>query len=108
MLTFNVDAEGKRIETDILVAGYVRDCGKKCELLIPEDINKICFAFWFINITDEWDQKYLADSVEITGQTACTKGYSLVSIYGSLVVDESLHSWRLKLISDRLDEYWIY
>ena len=99
MSLFNVDAEGKRIETDILVTGYIRDSSKEYKILIPEDISKICFVFWFITVTDEWDRQYLAEGVEINEQTAHLKISNMVSIYGSLGVDK-IYSWKLRLITD--------
>ena len=100
MATYGVDAKGKRIDTDILVAGYIRDCNKDYKLLIPEDINAICFVFWFIKVSDEWDRQYLAKNVEINGQIVHTETSQMVSIYGSLGVDKGIHSWKLRLTSD--------
>ena len=43
---FNSDSNGKRITTDILVCGYIADVCKKYQLLIPDEIKRICFAYW--------------------------------------------------------------
>ena len=53
MATFTVDAEGNRIQTDILVAGWIRECAKTNKLEIPNDITNTCFVFWFIKVCEE-------------------------------------------------------
>ena len=68
MPQFAADSTGHRIKTDILVCVYMRENGQKCRLLIPVDVNKICFQFWLINVCDEWDKKYLSEEVELDGQ----------------------------------------
>ena len=101
MASFSVGADGKRIKTDILVAGYVRNIGKSCRLLIPDDINKICFKFWLITVCDEWDKKLSSNRVEIDGQIIkSNEDYSFASIYGCLGVSKGSYEWQIKLLSD--------
>ena len=93
-----VDAEGKRIKTDILVSSYIRENGKKCELLIPDDINKICFEFWLIKICDEWDKKYIYSGVTIDGDIAkYSNDSTIASVYGCHSIDKGSYSWEMVL-----------
>ena len=50
---FNQDSNGKRITTDILVCGYIADVCKQYQLLIPDEIKRICFAYWITLIQME-------------------------------------------------------
>ena len=51
------DCNGKRIKTDILTAGYLREeIENKYKISIPSEIKRLCFDYWFINICDEWDK----------------------------------------------------
>ena len=56
MESFTVDSHGKRIKTDILVCGYVRDMMNEYKLEIPDEIIGLCFLFWFIKVCDQWDE----------------------------------------------------
>ena len=101
MSQFAVDGQGKRIKTDILVYGYIRDINKKFKLLIPDDINKICFEYWLITVCDEWDKHYLSsEHVEIDESGATVKSIKagVVSIYGCRTVDKGVYSWQIKLM----------
>ena len=69
-----VDGDGNRITTDILVEGYIRENAKKYNVLIPLDINTICFLFWLIKICDEWDKEFLAEGVDLDGEVIKYKG----------------------------------
>ena len=96
MSLFAVDSQGNRIETDILVAGYIRNVASEYNLSIPEDINGICFLFWLIKVCDEWDRKSSAESIKIDGQFAKTTEQGVSSVYGSQSVSQGVYSWRIK------------
>ena len=97
MPSFTVDSEGKRIKTDILVSGYIRECGTKCTLLIPLEINQICFEFWLIKVCDEWDKQFSSTDAEIKGYDVVSKNNKLKSIYGCLSVgNETIQTWQIK------------
>ena len=101
MASFSVDAEGNRIKTDILVAGYMREAGDECKLLIPNDINKVCFEYWLISICDEWDKELSSDNVKYDEQTFTKQSnYGFASIYGCLGIDKGSHIWQIKVKSD--------
>ena len=55
---FPVNANGKRIKTDILVVGWVREFSISNKLIIPKDITNTCFVFWLLKVCDEWDKYY--------------------------------------------------
>ena len=98
MAQLAVDSEGKRIKTDILVCGFIREGGTQCELLIPDDINTICFLFWFIKVCDEWDKKYLADGVEINGQMMkAPDTFEWTSVYGRHSIDKGSYTWEVTI-----------
>ena len=101
MSTFTVDADGKRINTDILISGYIRNISNRFKLLIPIDIIQICFQYWLITICDEWDKKLSSDKVAGDGQivTAGTSA-SYASIYGCLGIDKGSYTWQVKLKSE--------
>ena len=104
MAAFAVDGDGNRIKTDILVTGWIREIGKEHALLIPSDINGICFAYWLAKICDEWDKKYIkpvdSGDIQIDGQVLVrrekNKDYRVRSLYGCHVVDKGLYEWKIQ------------
>ena len=100
MTAFTVDSNGNRIKTDILVSGWIRELGKKYSLLIPRDINTICFMYWLITICDKWDHEYINhQDIEINGQVATRKyntDFLEKSLYGWHVVDKGSYRWQIK------------
>ena len=95
----NVDSNGDRLKTNILISGYLRNCGKKYGLLIPDDMTSICFEYRLIEVCDVWDTKYnanLIDSQTVTFQ----QNYS--SVYGTHSVGQGIYSWQLKFKSDNV------
>ena len=96
MATFAVDAEGQRIKTDILVAGYIKMVTKEYKLLIPNDIIRICFVHWLIKVCDSWDTHYIADTIEIDGQIVKVKEKGFASVYGSHSICKGTYSWTLR------------
>lgn len=50
------DSNGERIKTDILVFGYIRNVMNECKIEIPDEIVRVCFLFWFMNVCDQWDK----------------------------------------------------
>lgn len=95
----NVDAHGNRIKTDILVTGFIRQIGKEYKLLIPEDINGICFQYWFIKVSDEWDKEFSSQNVKFDCQSVKLDQDEVASIYGCLSISEGSHSWKIKLVT---------
>lgn len=55
MEPFTIDKDGCRIMTDILVTGYIRNHMNEYNVDIPGEIIGLCCMFWFIAISDEWD-----------------------------------------------------
>ena len=100
----NMDSEGIRIKTNILVSGYIRQLAKEYDLFIPEDIRSICFEYWLIKANDEWDTKYIARSVEINDETVTCRGDrgTYASVYGSVSIGKGIWSWQLKLKSENV------
>ena len=99
MASFAVDSNGKRIETNILVSGYIRNVGKEYKLLIPQDINSVCFDYWLIKVCDEWDTKYAPEN-EINGQIIQLKRERLLSVYGKQSVNEGSYLWQIRFNTD--------
>ena len=93
---FNVDCNGKRIKTDILVSGYFRNSGKRYKVLIPEDIKGICFMYWLLNPCDKWDRKFSSKRIKIEEEIGRCKKAGTASIYGSLSIDRGSYSWRIR------------
>ena len=105
------DANGDRIKTDILVAGYVRHGANEFHMDIPDDIIKLCFLFWLLTVCDEWDKSMKHPSHEamkIDGDIFRWKdGYErgkdnvyTVMAYGKKSVEDGLFEWRLSLKTD--------
>ena len=68
MASFCCDANGnqRKIKTDILVAGYVRDIVEEFTTRnIPDEIIQLCFMFWFVTVCDEWDKSMTYPTHEI-------------------------------------------
>ena len=96
MATLQVDADGNRIETDILISGYLRqDIENQLEMMIPPEIKGLCFQYWFIKVCDE-----CKDDAEFAGQTVkrMVKNQHL-TIYGRHSVQKGLFEWRLMVKS---------
>ena len=93
MSTIAFDANGKRILTDILTSGYLRQkIVDKYEISIPSEIKKLCFEFWFIDICDMWDNKlYTKSKLEIGNQ------FLKASIMGCQRVSSGQYEWKLRL-----------
>ena len=66
---FQMNAEGKKIESNILSAGYIRNIEDESELSLPIEIKALCFKFWFIKECDEWDETITNDKYEINEQS---------------------------------------
>ena len=100
MSCFSVDSEGKRIKSDILVSGWIRDIRKKYGLLIPKDVNNICFEYWLFKLCDEWETKYLLPYIQVKDECVrITKrkiGDDLPSIYGCHSISEGVYEWKIR------------
>ena len=70
MASFPVDANGQRIKTDILVAGFIKDAMSEHKLEIPDEIIGLCFLFCFIKVCDQWDRSLCHETIEIDGECA--------------------------------------
>ena len=93
-----VDGKGNRIDTDILVCGYIREKSKQYGLSIPSDINSICFLFWLIKVCDEWDSKYASKYIKIDGQTVRSlASRSCISTYGCHSIDKGSYCWEMEV-----------
>lgn len=101
MATFSTDRDGQRIVTDILVAGYIRNISKQYNLAIPHDINGICFEFWIIRVSDEWDQSLIGKHIKIDGQLVqLSKDRKFGSCFGCYSISKGTHSWTVKFGTD--------
>ena len=102
MTTFAVDSKGKRIKTDILVSGWIRNIAKQNKLLIPQDINGICFEYWLLKECDHWDKSRLAINTEIDEQIVKLRciGDKQASTFGCHSIDKGSYEWKIKFISD--------
>ena len=98
-----VDCDGKRIKTDILTAGYLREeIEDKYKIRIPSEIKRLCFDYWFINICDKWDKTTCDHKlIEISGQIieAISNDYQ-ASILGCNCISNDQFEWILRLIKN--------
>lgn len=62
-----MDADGKRIKTDILCRRYIHESLDRYNIVIPDEIIGVIFMFWLIDICDEWDQSLCHKLVDIDG-----------------------------------------
>ena len=107
MSSLNVDANGNRIKTDVLVSGYLRRCGNEFQLLIPDDITNVCFIFWFISVCDEWDKSMSHslciinnESIKLPREPEFSReGTNMVSAYGSHSVSSGSFEWKIRFKS---------
>ena len=60
----------------------------------------ICFAFWLINVCDEWDIDSSSDNIEVNGQTAKWLKSIDGSMYGCHGVDKGSYSWTITFKKD--------
>ena len=101
MLSHSVTANGEPIMTDILVIGYTRNKMKEYNLLIPIEIQQICYAFWQYIACDIWSTDFHdEDKYEINGDCIKTLQEGGITFYGNHIVkDGQKYVWKLKLNS---------
>ena len=102
------DSNGKRIKTDILVFGYIRNVMNEYRIEIPDEIIRVCFLFWFMNVCDEWD-KSLCHSQYVDIDESCAKlndGYKsrgfldwCCTLFGSQSVKNGVFKWHVQFNS---------
>ena len=97
-MLLSVDSNGKIIQTDILISGYVRNIMDECKLEIPDEIIALCFLFWFIKVCDQWDE-LLHDTERIEVDGLCGKWHGYGSLFGSKIVTKGTFKWSLQLKS---------
>ena len=103
------DKDGRIIDTNILVDGYIRQ-GIEIFMnqVIPDELYQLCFVYWLHKVCDSWSSKFHQDNmIQINGDeiTVLYNKYSLGSsktnaetIYGNHVVENgSKFTWRLKM-----------
>ena len=102
MATWSVDADGNTIETDILVAGYIREFEKKSKLAIPQELNGICFQFWLI-IDEEgealmarWDRLIREEKREEKMRQQLINKFKKISILEKQIAQYDQHIQTLK------------
>ena len=98
MSTTQRDKNGKRIITDILTDGYLRQIIEKTyKILIPSEIRQLCFDFWFLNFCDGWDDK-LSNHETVTIEGQMVKGLedsSVRNVFGCHTISAGQYIWRL-------------
>ena len=94
------------IVTDILVSGYTRQAAEEYNIIIPEEIMRLCFVFFFIPICDEWCKELSYAGFHIDGGYAKlidrsheSNTMGLVSLFGSRVIDKGIYEWKIKFKS---------
>ena len=94
---YAVDSHRKRIKTDVLVSGYIRNTARDHGLLIPDGINTICFEYWIVRVCDVWDQEFSSKLIKIK-EDKVRAGDCVwpQSIYGSHSVRTGSHSWSIR------------
>ena len=92
-------------EIDSLVYGYIREKMKEYKLVLPEEIIKLCFEFWFLNVSDEWDKSLCHELVDIDGQCfkISDKFRKLISnpvrvftVFGCKSIESGIYEWKLR------------
>ena len=101
--------EGKKIECDILVYGYIHEIitEKKINQIIPNDIKSLCFQYWLFTACDTWNVKCLDEKkvdlidkdriVTLNYHTSAT-GSSLNFLGNHVVKDRSTYDWNMKIV----------
>ena len=97
MASFNVDSNGKRIKTDILVCGYIRHIMNNHKLQVPDEITGLCYLFWLIQVCDVWDKSLCSVNVEIAGSCARLSDGEMTTLFGMQNVKIGTFKWHLRL-----------
>ena len=108
MASFCVYYKGERIKTNILVSAWISNLKRANKMLIPRDIIDLCFTFWFIDVCDEWDKKYIDDAdVTLQGQCITMKNTWDIpqfgaqrSFYGCHCVGDGIYEWIIRFNTD--------
>lgn len=97
-MALSFDSNGGRIQTDILVCGYIDNAMKEYNIEIPDEIIGLCFLFWLIKICDDWDQSLCdMDYFDIDGPCAKLNSFKYCTLFGTRVVKTGIFNWRIKL-----------
>ena len=100
------DHAGNRVTTDILVSGYIREFVDKFRTGIPNEIIKLCFSFWLIDVCDEWDKSLCHKFAEINESvftlvddyTQGKDGVHCCTAFGTHSIKEGeIFEWTLRL-----------
>ena len=87
-----------RIQTDILVCGYVKHIMNIYQIQIPDEIIGLCFLFWLIKPCDEWDSSLCHKSISINGLYAeWTSDIRIHTLYAIKTVKSGVFKWALQL-----------
>lgn len=54
-----VETNGKRVTTDILIAGFVHGIAMKYDMAVPDEMIRVIFMLWLITLCDERTNHYL-------------------------------------------------
>lgn len=100
MSTFIVDANCQRVTTDVLIAGFTHEASKVYKIAIANEIIGVIFMFWYIEVCDEWDRSFCADSINIVGSCAKSVEGGHSSAFGKKIVEKGIFEWRLKFNTD--------
>ena len=103
------DQSGNRINTDILVTGYIRqDIESKLNDAIPAELYTLCFEYWLHKVCDSWSNEFVdihrieinEDEItlpepDIAKNANSQKG---ITLYGNhVVVNGSRHDWKIRM-----------
>ena len=98
-----VDGKGNRIVTDILVFGYMRLEGKTYNVSIPDEIMRLCFSFWFLDVCDVWSKAQSCSCYTIDGPNAelinlpkDKNEFWMMSAFGTQSVSQGIFEWKIR------------
>ena len=102
MATYVVDKDGNRIITDILVCGYSRQASDEYNMTIPNEIIRLCFIFWFIEVCDEWSKELSYSGYKIDGANAKLEAteLGLLTVFGTHSIGKGIFEWKIKFKSN--------
>ena len=97
------DESGNRIDSDILVSGYIRQqIEVKQNKEIPIELKHLCYQYWLFTACDSWCNKYHeliqieGDIITIHPKTSGLSG-NTITLYGNhTVMNGTSYIWRIK------------
>ena len=99
-MAFVTDVSGRKIDSPILVYGYIRqDLERQNDTEMPMELKLLCFQYWLYKACDSWCDKYHSDNeIKIENEEITSLPVKTMTLYGNhVVMNGSSYIWKVKM-----------